>query len=102
MNSRYYNYLTFKSTFQSEKPKKLEKTSLNVKFLVGIICILLHRPKKLTLVKLLVSVLVASPLSFQNKGLFPIVLTRLLDVRTPNNYWRPSVFTILNPIIKPD
>ena len=30
MNSRYY--LTFKSTFQSEKPKKLEKTSLNVKF----------------------------------------------------------------------
>ena len=30
MNSRYY--LTFKSTFQSEKPKNLEKTSLNVKF----------------------------------------------------------------------
>ena len=30
MNSRYY--LTFKSTFQSEKPKKLEKTSLNDKF----------------------------------------------------------------------
>ena len=30
MNSRYY--LTFKSTFQSEKPKKLEKTSFNVKF----------------------------------------------------------------------
>jgi hypothetical protein len=30
VNSRYY--LTFKSTFQSEKPKKLEKTSLNDKF----------------------------------------------------------------------
>ena len=30
MNSRYY--LTFKSTFQSEKPKKLEKTSLNDNF----------------------------------------------------------------------
>ena len=40
VNSRYY--LTFKSTFQSEKPKKLEKTSLNAKFLIGIICILLH------------------------------------------------------------
>jgi hypothetical protein len=30
VNSRYY--LTFRSTFQSEKPKKLEKTSLNDKF----------------------------------------------------------------------
>ena len=30
MNYRYN--LTFKSTIQSEKPKKLEKTSLNVKF----------------------------------------------------------------------
>ena len=30
MNSRYH--LTFKSTFQFEKPEKLEKTSLNVKF----------------------------------------------------------------------
>ena len=30
MNSRYH--LTFESTFQSEKTKKLEKTSLNVKF----------------------------------------------------------------------
>ena len=30
MNFRYY--LTIKSTFQSEKPKKLEKTSLNDKF----------------------------------------------------------------------
>ena len=29
MNSRYY--LTFKSTFWSEKPKKLDKTSFNVK-----------------------------------------------------------------------
>ena len=48
MNSRYY--LTFKSTFQSEKPKKLEITSLNVKFLIGIICILLHWWKKVTLV----------------------------------------------------
>ena len=48
MNSRYY--LTFKSTFQSEKPKKLEKTSLNVKFLIGIISILLHWWKKVTLV----------------------------------------------------
>ena len=31
MNSRYY--LTFKSTFQAEKPKKLTKTSLKVKIL---------------------------------------------------------------------
>ena len=30
MNPRYY--LTFKSTFLSEKPKKLKKTSFNVKF----------------------------------------------------------------------
>jgi hypothetical protein len=30
VNSRYY--LTFESIFQSEKPKKLEKASLNVKF----------------------------------------------------------------------
>ena len=30
MNSRYY--LTFKSTFWPEKPKKLDKTSFNVKF----------------------------------------------------------------------
>ena len=27
----------------------MDKTSFNVKFLIGIICILLHRPKKLTL-----------------------------------------------------
>ena len=31
MNSRYY--LTFKSTFHVEKPKKLDKTSFNVKIL---------------------------------------------------------------------
>ena len=48
MNSRYY--LTFKSTFQSEKPKKLEKSSFNVKFWIGIICILLHWWKKVTLI----------------------------------------------------
>ena len=42
--------MSFKSTFSAEKPKKLDKTSFNVKFLIGIICILLHRPKRLTLV----------------------------------------------------
>ena len=48
MNSRYY--LTFKSTFLYEKPKKFDKTSLMVNFLIWIICILLHWPKKLPLV----------------------------------------------------
>ena len=44
MSSRYY--LTFKSTFSSEKPKKLDKQVLTLKFLTGINCILLLKKKR--------------------------------------------------------